>query len=40
MSNMSKSITELHEMLKSGAVTSEELVKNAFLLRKTRRSDI
>lgn len=27
--NMNKSITELHEMLKSGAVTSEELVKDA-----------
>ena len=29
MSNMNKSITELHEMLKSGTVTSEELVKEA-----------
>jgi len=29
MSNMQKSITELHEMLKSGTVTSDELVKEA-----------
>jgi len=29
MSNMNKSITELHELLKSGAVTSDELVKDA-----------